>query len=446
MDSSTPKPSRLDIPLRRWFPANIETLLIVLLMLAAVVSRFYNLGAMTITFDEVNHVTPSDSLYLGKGYQYDPMSHGPLQFHMISLSYALFGDNDFTTRIPAALCSIASIAIALFAFKRYLGRRGALIAGLLFLISPFMLFYGRYARNEAYIVVWGLLTLYSILRYLESGEAWILLLFTLVNGIHFTDKTTSFMYAGEEFLFLAVYFIDQLTRRKWPDQNRRKNFFLGLILMILFFGAGLALYFTQKPLTGLPVKIGLAALAALGAAALVWVGIQVVKAFGWVELRSVRSLQLMMLLGTFILPLLGAIPIISFGKTALDYSTAGIVRVVLVSVGLTAIGVAIGLLWFGRKWLLHAALFFIPFIMFYSTFFTNMQGLMGGLVGALSYWLNANATNRVYQPYFYYAIIELPMYEFLPVLGTVAAVVIAIVKKLWQSQSGAPFTSARGDG
>ncbi len=98
------------------------------------------------------------------------------------------------------------------------------------------------------------------------------------------------------------------------------------------------------------------------------------------------------------------------------------------------------LLWFGRKWLLHAALFFIPFILLYSTFFTNPEGLMGGLVGALSYWVNAHGTNRVYQPYFYYAIIEIPMYEFLPALGTLAAVVIAIVKKLWQAKSGEPFT------
>ena len=78
---------------------------------------------------------------------------------MIALSYALFGDNDFTTRIPAALLSVVSIGLAMLAFRRYLGRTGAILAGLMFLISPIMLFYGRYARNEAYIIVWGLLTL-----------------------------------------------------------------------------------------------------------------------------------------------------------------------------------------------------------------------------------------------------------------------------------------------
>ncbi len=178
----------------------------VLLLAVAVVSRFYDLGARTMSHDEINHVTPSFSLYSGNGYQVDPMSHGPLQFHMIALSYALFGDNDFTTRIPAAVLSIAAILVALFAFRRYLGRTGALVAGALIIISPLMLYYARYARNESYIVLWGILTIYAILRYLERGETWVLFLFTAVNALHFTDKATAYMFAAEEFLFLACLF------------------------------------------------------------------------------------------------------------------------------------------------------------------------------------------------------------------------------------------------
>ena len=222
----------LDIPLKRWFPANLETLLVILLLLAAIATRFIGLGDRGVSFDEVNHVVPSYSLYTGNGYQYDPMSHGPLQFHMIALSYALFGDNDFTTRIPAALLSVVSIGLAMLAFRRYLGRTGAILAGLMFLISPIMLFYGRYARNESYIIVWGLLTLYSTLRYLESGKAWALFLFTAANAIHFLDKATAYMFAGEMFIFLLAYFVDRMARREWPNANRRSSFLLGLILAI----------------------------------------------------------------------------------------------------------------------------------------------------------------------------------------------------------------------
>ena len=242
MMPTTEKHTVLDIPLKRWFPATLETLLVVLLLLAAIISRFYDLGARAMSHDEINHVVPTFSLYSGHGYQYDPMSHGPLQFHMIALSYALFGDNDFTTRIPAALLSVATIALAMLAFRRYLGRSGAIIAGLLFLISPIMLFYGRYARNEAYIVVWGLLTLYAVLRYLEQGKAWSLFLFTFVNAIHFTDKATAYMFAGEMFLFLAAYFIDRMARREWPNANRRTSFLLGLALAVVLVAGAAGVY------------------------------------------------------------------------------------------------------------------------------------------------------------------------------------------------------------
>jgi len=86
MMPTTERQSILDIPLKRWFPANLETLLVLLLLLAAILTRFTDLGARAVSHDEVNHVVPSYSLYTGNGYQYDPMSHGLLQFHMIALS------------------------------------------------------------------------------------------------------------------------------------------------------------------------------------------------------------------------------------------------------------------------------------------------------------------------------------------------------------------------
>jgi predicted membrane-bound mannosyltransferase/sugar lactone lactonase YvrE len=399
-----------------------------------------------MSHDEVNHVVPSYSLYSGNGYQYDPMSHGPLQFHMIAFSYALFGDNDFTTRIPAALFSVATIALAMLAFRRYLGRTGAILAGLMFLISPIMLFYGRYARNEAYIVVWGLLTLYATLRYLEHGKAWTLFLFTAVNALHFTDKATAYMFAGEMFIFLAAYFVDRMARREWPSTNRRTSFLLGLALAIaLFAGAG-GLYLAQKSLDTLVIKLAVGALAAAGVGVLVWSGVVLVQSFGWTSLRSERVLDLLMMLGTLILPLVGAIPIALLGKTPLDYTTPGVERVAVAVAVLGGIAVAVGLWWFGRKWLLHAALFFIPFVILFSTFFTAPTGIVGGLMGELSYWMTQQDVARGGQPLYYYAFLLIPVYEFLPALGTVAAALIASRKKLWQSQSGQPFTRPVSEG
>lgn len=439
------KPSLLDTPLKRWFPLTLETLLIVLLVAAALVSRFYDLGARAMSHDEINHVVMSFGLYSGTGYQYDPMMHGPLQFHMIALSYALFGDNDFTSRIPAAVLSIAAILVALFAFRRYLGRVGALVAGALIIISPLMLYYARYARNESYIVLWGILTIYAILRYLERGETWVLFLFTAVNMLHFTDKATAYMFAAEEFLFLAAYFVDHISRRTWSSARRRSFFLLGLALTVVLLAGAAGFYLTHKPADNTPavqVKlmiIVVSILAAGGVGTLVWSGVELMRGLGWVAVKSERAADMLVMLGTFILPLLSAIPIMLMGYTALDYTSTGVLRVAGVASILGAIGIAIGLFWFGRKWLFHAALFFIPFAVLYSTFFTNPQGIIGGLVGALSYWYEQQAVARGGQPLYYYVLLLIPMYEFLPAVGTIVAAGIAGQMRLWQNQAGQPF-------
>lgn len=76
---------------------------IVVLIGLTLFSRFYILGERVMSHDEVNHVVPSYDLSIGKGYRHDPVTHGPVQFHLVALSYFLFGANDFTSRIPAAL-------------------------------------------------------------------------------------------------------------------------------------------------------------------------------------------------------------------------------------------------------------------------------------------------------------------------------------------------------
>ena len=329
MIATLEKPSLLDTPLKRWFPLTLETLLIALLLTAALVSRFYDLGARAMSHDEINHVVTSFGLYSGTGYQYDPMMHGPLQFHMIALSYALFGDNDFTSRIPAAVLSIAAILVALFAFRRYLGRVGALAAGALIIISPLMLYYARYARNESYIVLWGILTIYAILRYLERGETWVLFLFTAVNMLHFTDKATAYMFAAEEFLFLAAYFVDRISRRTWSSARRRAFFLLGLALTVVLLAGAAGFYLTHKPADTTPAAqvrlmiIVVSILAAGGVGTLVWSGVELVRGLGWVAIKSERAADMLVMLGTFILPLLSAIPIMLMGYTALDYTSTG---------------------------------------------------------------------------------------------------------------------------
>lgn len=455
--------SRLDTPLKRWFPVTKENLIVLLILIVAIISRFYDLGARTMSHDEINHVVPSYSLYTGRGYIFDPMSHGPLQFHLITLAYGLFGDNDFSTRIPAAIFGIATIAIGLILFRRYLGRAGAIAAGLLLLISPYLLFYGRYARNEIFIVLWSMLLIYSVLRYLERGETWTLFLFILANAFHFTDKATSYMFAGGIFVFLFFYFIDHVSRRQWTSNRLRILFLLAIGLAIILAVSAVVVYLELKPETDSSAIVasvlpqadepgqvaeksfptGILALIVLlalgGVCAGVWAGITLVRGLGWAVLRSVRALNLLILIGTMILPMVAAIPIMLLGYTVIEYTTMGYVRIAISVIVLGGMGAALGVWWFGKRWFLFAAVFFLPTIVLFTTFFTEPRMIGSGFVGLFTYWYGQHFEGRGGQPYFYYALIQIPVYEFLPAIGTLVAVVIAGIKRLWRSAPGQPF-------
>ena len=203
----------LDRPLIGLTSLNIEKVLVTAIIILAVFSRFYILGNRTMSHDEVNHVVPSWELFQGQGYRHDPVTHGPFQFHVVALTYFLFGDNDLTSRTPAALLSIGAVIFVLFGYRRYLGRAGALLAGLFFLISPYMLFYGRYTRNEGFIELFGVVMIYATLRYLERGERWAMYLLTAATVLHFTAKETAFIYTAQFLLFVAVVFIFSILNR-----------------------------------------------------------------------------------------------------------------------------------------------------------------------------------------------------------------------------------------
>src|SRR5512140_111060 len=119
MDFEQTRPSSwLEKPLTSFFSKlNVESLLVVLILVAGILTRFIGLGDRVMSHDEVNHVVPAYSLYTGNGYAYDPITHGPLQFHMMALSYFLLGDSDFSSRAPDALVSVITIGVVLFIFR-----------------------------------------------------------------------------------------------------------------------------------------------------------------------------------------------------------------------------------------------------------------------------------------------------------------------------------------
>jgi len=433
--------SWLDRPVFSFWPRFTNYHLIVaLILITTILSRFIMLGERTMSHDETNHVVPAYDFYQGRGYVYDPVTHGPLQFHLIALSYTFLGDSDFSARVPDALFGIAVVVFAIFAFKRYLGRLGALIAGFLFTISPYISYYSRYTRNEIYIVLWGMALLWGVLRYLEFGKKRTLIFITIVTALHFADKATSYIFTAEILIFLAMVFIIRLLAKSWRKNNFKLLFLITIGITIIAglaaFGVG---YNALSSVTESENDIGvmlsaidagtrilIGSMGGLAIAGLVTALILLIKGNGWHSIRDERTFDLLILQATFVLPLLAALPMNILGYNPLDYSNSGILIAVLFLVPLFIISLLIGLLWDWKTWLINTGIFWGIFILFYTTLFTQGVGFAKGLMGALGYWMAQQGVTRGGQPEYYYALIQIPLYEYLPALGTFLGAIFGV--------------------
>src|SRR5947208_1881195 len=97
-----------------------KTVFYSVMLLLAVFTRFANLGDQVVDHDESLHVKFSWDLYKGSGYQFSPIFHGPLTDDLIALSFTLFGDNDFTARIPVAIMGSIIVLLPGFLFEYWL--------------------------------------------------------------------------------------------------------------------------------------------------------------------------------------------------------------------------------------------------------------------------------------------------------------------------------------
>ncbi|HEY3992751.1 MAG TPA: flippase activity-associated protein Agl23, partial [Ktedonobacteraceae bacterium] len=190
----------------------------VVFLLGAIL-RFWDLGAKPLHHDESLHAYYSLQLLHNlqhwgwcvglnnppagyQCYQYDPLLHGPFQFHAIALVYQISqwlgapdnGVNTTTVRIMAAL--LGSVLVALPYFLRdYLGKFTAWLSCFLLAVSPSMVYFSRFAREDIYMACFTLLMVVSVARYVRERKiGWLVL----------TAAGFALSYATSEATFLTI--------------------------------------------------------------------------------------------------------------------------------------------------------------------------------------------------------------------------------------------------
>ena len=146
----------------RWISAGI--------VLLALALRTAWLGMKPAHFDEGVNGWFVDQMTRDGFFHYDPTNfHGPLHFYVLFVSQTLFGREIWALRLPLALVSTGCVAMVL-AYRCHLGERVCQVAALAMAISPAMVFYGRYAIHESWLLFFLLLTAWGAAGLWRFGE------------------------------------------------------------------------------------------------------------------------------------------------------------------------------------------------------------------------------------------------------------------------------------
>ena len=359
------EPEEREAPWARW-----ELLAYLLILLAALSLRLWDLGGQALHHDESLHAIYSWYLYEGRGYLHDPMMHGPFQFFGTASVYWLLWDSDAMARLLPALFGTVLVALPLL-LRCHLGRSGALVTSVLLAFSPTMLYFSRFARNDIYMAVWTLALVAFMWRYLDTRKTRYLVLAAAALAFAFATKETAYILVAVLGSYLFIHAATDvvpwlLGRRSLRNFSPAGGFLVLIATLTLPLGAaGIALFQDRLGLTLANPEWTTAA-----------IGIPI---------------------GT------------------------GLYVAFFAVVGLFIAAIAIGLRWRAWVWLVCFGTFATIWVLMYTSFFTNFWGgLSSGLWQSLGYWVVQQDVARGGQPWYYYLVLGLN-YEFLPILvGTVA--------------------------
>jgi uncharacterized protein (TIGR03663 family) len=421
-----------------------------MLLIAAALLRLVALENRSMSHDESEHAWFAYNLYSGAGYQHSPIYHGPFAYHVLALFYLVFGDSTVMARIPTALFGVGAVWL-IWWFRPWLGRIGAFLAAGMVTLSPALLHYSRHTRHDIYEIFWALLFFLAIFRYLEASPLpraqrpvrWLYVAAAALS-LMLAVKEVAFIYGAVigAFLLLVILvrWIGQRLAPTFPEDEAELPFRItsrdGLVLIgaIVLSLVGPILY----RVLGLSTQS--AGLALVASFLVVFLPPAIaIGLVGWYlrrrehedvpDLAFSSATDLAILLGTLILPWLAPFAITALGYDPLNYAfPGGILPSLSVLVAFLSIAVVVGIFWDARRWLVAAGLFTGIFVLFFTTLFTNGQGIATGVVGSLGYWISQQEVARGGQPWYYYLLV-VPLYEFLPLLLSLPVVLGALFRR-----------------
>ncbi len=434
------------------------------LALAALGLRLWDLDGRTMHYDESLHVHYAWRLATGEGYSHSPWMHGPFKVDLTALMLKI-SDSDFGARLGYALFGSALVALPYF-LRAHLGRTGAVVTSILLALSPSMLYLSRFARDDILMAFWALALLVLIWRYLNEEKDRYLYMASAVLALAFATMETSYIVVavfGAALLMISIteivpwvtgrlklselrgpavllILMVTLTLPQWSAVTSIFQDALGLVLASTAGGTGEVGFpsweapFVAFPIINIPLAFNALITASIVAIPLL--------AFLFTGMRWGRA--------KWLLP--GA-ALVALAYALISFPDGIVARNYLVSFGVLfsalIVSAIIGIMWRWKVWLLCAVIFYLIWTTLYTSVFglfvqhhgycpseigstfgflcSKLGGVFTGSWQGLGYWLAQQEVARGGQPWYYHFVIG-SVYEFLPLLCGLAAMVYYLKK------------------
>jgi len=331
--------------------------------------RLWELGERALHHDESLDAWWSWNFRNGDYTGYDPVYHGPLRFYITAGFYEMFGESEAVARLFSALSGTAVVGLPWF-LRRELGRAGTMAAAAALAISPTMLYYSRFGREDAQMVFLTLLAMVLGLSYLRSPRVVTATGLTFTLACSFAIKESTYLFA-----LLLVVFMIIIVAAQFDAQNR----------------VDLGIESDASKLNPAFISAALL-LASLGLVVAVVIG----NASG--ELFPLIGLYMV---GLVAFTIAVALPRLRTRHSRPDFEWPPL---------MTSIG-AIGV----RGWAIALTVFAVSWFLFFTVWGAHPGDWASGFTRAIEYWDSQQEVNRGGQPWFYY-LYALPIYEWLFVL------------------------------
>lgn len=168
--------------------------------------RLYELDARAMHHDESLDAWWSYLFRNGRYTGYDPVYHGPLRFYITAGFFEIFGESEATARLFSALSGTFAIPLV-WVLRDELKRSGTIFAAVALCISPTMLYYSRFGREDAQMVFLALAGFVVGLSFLKRPRTLTASVLMFVLAASFAIKESTYLYG----LLLAIYALILLT-------------------------------------------------------------------------------------------------------------------------------------------------------------------------------------------------------------------------------------------